>query len=255
MPQHMNCYPSGVDVPESAFARRHRRPRIRAEVKPSFHGGLKLARRPLKPKLAAVSEKNEDEEWYGHSSGGELSTADSAECADVLVAEVEASRKEDAAPADLDPSEHWPSLHQATCDWELCSEASDVSSFSVISDAASDVSGLTATSWVPVGRTKEELPKSYASRLMSGNEAASEAPLPQQWPVRRTSSTATAAAKETVKPCQAEPADLTDSIEDFGDFRTHGWQKNHKATNSAVAVRQVASSRARRAEQSRQSRE
>eukprot|EP00933_Yihiella_yeosuensis_P042955 TRINITY_DN37638_c0_g1_i1.p1 TRINITY_DN37638_c0_g1~~TRINITY_DN37638_c0_g1_i1.p1 ORF type:complete len:258 (-),score=55.51 TRINITY_DN37638_c0_g1_i1:283-1056(-) len=244
MPQHLNSFASGVDVPEAVYIRRHRRRKMRSNTKPSFHGGQSISRRPAKAYVAGgnlnffhclntlIEEAGSDDEQPQPQSPSE-------DCSDMA----NLQRRSDGGFGGVASNNMWPSLHDSTCDWDLVSEVSDITSFSLMSEAASDV---TAGSWVEVA-SKTRL--SYAACIGTKAPDASS----------KVTVTRTCFGKENVMPQGTnfkvmsidyyDDDDWSDSdYQDAADLRaaSHGWKKSHKCSRGVKAVQKVAESCAKR---------
>jgi len=199
-----------MDVPEAAMDKRHRRHRQARSGE-----GKAYVRPGLKLKLSVHVEMPELD------SEEEITTA-SDHSKDELP-ESECSTPVAVATLDVE-SELWPSLREAANDFDFCSEFSEVSEVESIA---------TTSSWVAVGSEK-----SYAA-------AAKKSPSQKPCPVLKKTATEPARPLPEVSALPEEPEEPLGA----GDMRQKGWQKAHKASQSATARRKVAYQAARRAEQ------
>jgi len=248
MPQHSSsCYSSGLDVPEAVFYRRHHRPRGRSETKPGLHGSAGLARRSTKPSLdymcgatarvfsmATLMEETSSE---GEGTCVFPSLAPAVECAG----------KQDSCASST--WEIYPSNQEGAeleNSWEICSEVSDVSSFSLLSVATNE----TDSSWITVGKVvkggQSKDSDSYASRLMK-NGAAFQPCKPRD--------THRPHIKESKQDTPALCPKQDTSDDEFSpDAFSRSWQKKQKGSRSMKAREKITASVARRAEQSQRDR-
>merc|ERR1712232_395659 len=152
----MGSYELGVDLPEVLFSRRHRRARHRTDTAPRNHGGHFLSRRPARPQLSMA----EAEKIKGNVSNvlpliperdSDLEEEDADLHPTVQQGVVEeslescmnaSSNSEDQSYNTAVDRDNWPSLREATCDYDFCSEVSEA--FSWVTDTPSE------SSWVDV---------------------------------------------------------------------------------------------------------
>lgn len=253
MPQHLeSCYSTGADIPEAIFYRRHRRSRVRSG-KPGLHGGQSLQRRPAKPDLNHM---------MGVVNGGM--------CLGTLFEDhsVELTDTEDdisEAPAPQHAGNSLPTRSSEDADlqseWEVCSELSDVSSFSLISKH-SDVSSFskaseqTDSSWAQVDH--DDLPwgqvdynhssetATYLACLMKNPGTFEDSrPSPRrQWLTK-------AAAEKKQQTCDGQGPTHDGACHDDidQDALRRSWQKKQKGPWSHTAQQKVTTQKARRAAQ------
>eukprot|EP00930_Biecheleria_cincta_P058557 TRINITY_DN44372_c0_g1_i1.p1 TRINITY_DN44372_c0_g1~~TRINITY_DN44372_c0_g1_i1.p1 ORF type:complete len:247 (+),score=43.35 TRINITY_DN44372_c0_g1_i1:66-806(+) len=241
MPQHRDsCYSSGVDVPEAVFFRRHHRPRMRSETKPGLHGSAGLARRSTKPSLdymcgasarvfsmvTLIEETSSDDE--GVCDFASLAPAAEYAC-------------------NQESPELEESLSCASSNWEICSEASDVSSFSLLTVATNE----TDSSWITVGKVAKDLQNkdsdSYAARLLKNGTAFH--------PCKpRHSHLLPSKEFKPAAPAPCSTHDASDEEFNADAFVRSSWQKKQKGPRSVKARAKITASIARRTEQSHQDR-
>jgi hypothetical protein len=232
MPLHVNSFATGVDVPEVVFGRRHRRQRCRRFDRQG--GRVNVSARNL---LAPVREDiNEDDLFDGDFANGsdeDLNMMDQVYVQDGYDADMK-----------LESYEIWPSL-QRLDDWDVCSEVSDVSSFSLVT-VASEESGVTASSWVAVDLkvAEKEGPTKPTFADLLRNAANEFAELKSQKQRR-----CLRVKRLLVNPDKVIVVNyISEDFDDELDHKvsTRGWQKLHKASRSVKAVQKVATQTSRR---------
>lgn len=232
-------------MPEAVFYRRHHRPRMRSGSKPGLHGSAGLARRPTKPSLDymcgtkayALSMATLMEET-GSEDEGICDFASLAPPAEYVCNQENVELEES------------PSC--ASSNWEICSEASDVSSFSLLTVVTNE----TDSSWVQVGKeANHALTKdcdSYAARLMQArlmkNGVAFQPCKPRQKQhrpiVKKTE-------QEALPACSHHDTSDENCSQDVFE---RGWSKKQKGPRSIKARVKIAAQIERRAEQSKRDR-